>query len=407
MVRLLLEIVFLIGTVGGLGYYVLCLWSAFRFLEFERRFHSNAREFAPPASILKPLKGADREIYASFRSHCLQNYGEYEIIFGVNDLEDEAVPLVRQLMAEFPDRKIRLVVCTEVLGTNRKVSNMIQMLRHARYDFVVVNDSDIRVSADYLKHVLAHFADPKVGLVTTVYRGVAAKSVGSKLESNGIATDFTAGVLAARQIERGIHFALGSTMAMRRNVLEEIGGFHAIVDYLADDFELGQRVAAAGHEVILCGEVVDTFLPPYKLKPFFEHQLRWARSTRDSRKLGYAGVGLTFGLPWAILLSVAARGATWSWLLLVAALVVRLAMALMVGFGVLQDRSALRQLWLVPLRDVMALVIWLWSYAGNTIMWRGDRFILKDGKMYPVRSDGAQADERFAVSHDAGESLPS
>ena len=157
--------------------------------------------------------------------------------------------LVRQLMAEFPQHKIRLAVCTEVRGTNRKVSNLIQMLRYARYDFVVVNDSDIRVSANYLKRVLAHFADKKVGLVTTVYRGVAAKSVGSKLESNGIATDFTAGVLAARQIEGGIHFALGSTMAMRRNVLEAIGGFQSIVDYLADDFELGQRVAAAGHEV--------------------------------------------------------------------------------------------------------------------------------------------------------------
>lgn len=405
MVRILLEIVFLIGTVGGLGYYVLCLWSAFRFLRFERKFHGNAQEFAPPVSILKPLKGVDREIYSSFRSHCLQNYGEYEIIFGVSDLSDEAVPLVRQLIAEFPHHNIRLVVCPDVLGTNRKVSNMIQMFRHARYDFVVVNDSDIRVSADYLQRVLAHFADSKVGLVTTVYRGIAAKSVGSKLESNGIATDFTAGVLAARQIEGGIHFALGSTMAMRRNVLEEIGGFQAIVDYLADDFELGQRVAAAGHEVILCDEVVDTFLPAYELKPFLEHQLRWARSTRDSRKLGYAGVGLTFGLPWAMLLAVAARGAAWSWLLLAAALIVRLAMASMVGFGVLQDRSVLRELWLVPLRDMMALVIWVWSYAGNTIMWRGERFILKDGKMYPVRS--AEGEKAFTVSHDAGESLTS
>ena len=404
MVRKLLELVFFLGTLGGLGYYVLCLWSALRFLRFDRSFHREAQEFAPPVSILKPLKGADREIYASFRSHCLQNYGEYEIIFGVNGIEDEAVPLVRQLMAEFPQHKIRLAVCTEVRGTNRKVSNLIQMLRYARYDFVVVNDSDIRVSANYLKRVLAHFADKKVGLVTTVYRGVAAKSVGSKLESNGIATDFTAGVLAARQIEGGIHFALGSTMAMRRNVLEAIGGFQSIVDYLADDFELGQRVAAAGHEVILCGEVVETFLPAYTLKCFFEHQLRWARSTRDSRKLGYAGVGLTFGLPWAMLLAVAARGARWSWVLLGAALVVRLAMAAMVGFGILRDRSALRELWLVPLRDVMALVIWLWSYAGNTIMWRGDRFILKDGKMYPIRSD----DEKpFAVSHDPGESLTS
>src|SRR5262249_15902815 len=277
---------------------------------------------------------------------------------------------------EFPQHKIRLVVCPEVLGTNRKVSNLIHMLRYAQYEHVLVNDSDIRVSPDYLKRVLGHFANEKVGLVTTVYRGVAAKTIGSKLEAIGIGTDFTAGVLAARQVEDGIHFALGSTLAMRREALEKIGGFQAIVDYLADDFELGQRIAAAGYEVILCGEVVDTFLPAYKLSWFFEHQLRWARSTRDSRKLGYAGIVLTFGLPWAILLAIAGRGAAWSWFLLAATFLVRLAMSVMVGFGVLQDRSAMRQLWLVPVRDLIALWIWIWSYAGNTIMWRGDRFIL-------------------------------
>ena len=162
------------------------------------------------------------------------------------------------------------------------------------------------------------------------------------------------------------------------------------------------RIAAAGYEVILCGEVVDTFLPAYKLKYFFEHQLRWARSTRDSRKLGYAGVGLTFGLPWAVLLAIVARGAVWSWLLLSAALLLRLAVAMVIGLGVLRDRSLLRQLWLVPIRDLIALWIWIWSYAGNTIMWRGDLFILKDGKIYAAAAEG---EETFAVSRDAGESL--
>jgi ceramide glucosyltransferase len=401
MVHKLLELVFFLGTLGGLGYYLLCLLSAFTFRRADRKFHRAALDFAPPVSILKPLKGADREIYSSFRSHCLQNYGEYEIIFGVSTLDDEAVPLVHQLMAEFPQHKLRLVVCPEVMGTNRKVSNLIQMLPHAKYDYVLVNDSDIRVSANYLKRVLAHFAEEKIGLVTTVYRGVAADSLGSKLESIGISTEFVGGVLAARQVEGGIHFALGSTLAMRRSALEKIGGFQSIVDYLADDFELGQRIAATEYEVVLCGEVVDTFLPTYKLKYFFEHQLRWARSTRDSRKLGYAGVGLTFGLPWAVLLAIVARGAVWSWLLLSVALLLRLAVAMVIGLGVLRDRSLLRQLWLVPIRDLIALWIWIWSYADNTIMWRGDLFILKDGKIYAA----AKGEETFDVSRDAGESL--
>ena len=405
MVHKLLELVFFLGTIGGLGYYLLCLWSAWSFRRSDQRFHRDAQEFAPPVSILKPLKGIDREIYASFRSHCLQNYGQYEIIFGVNDPDDEAVPLVRQLMAEFPQHKIRLVICPEVLGTNRKVSNLIHMLRHAQYEYVLVNDSDIRVAPNYLKRVFAHFADESVGLVTTTYRGVAAKTLGSTLEAIGIATEFTAGVLAARQVEGGVHFALGSTLAMRRSALEKIGGFQSIVDYLADGYELGHRIAAAGYEVVLCDEVVDTFLPAYRLDWFFEHQLRWARSTRDSRRLGYAGVGLTFGLPWAILLAIAARGAVWSWLLLAATLLVRLAMAATVGIGILRDRLVMRQLWLVPIRDLIALWIWLWSYAGNTIMWRGDRFILKDGKIYPTHSP--EQGNAFTVSGDAGESLSS
>src|SRR5256885_2083401 len=311
MAHKFLESVFVSGTLGGLGTCFLCLWSARNFLRLNREFARKAGEFARPVSILKPLKGADREIYSSFRSHCLQNYGEYEIIFGVSNAEDEAVPLVKRLIEEFPQRKISLVVCPEVLGTNGKVSNLIQMLRYARYDYVLVNDSDIRVSSNYLKHVLAHFGDEGVGMVTSLYRGVAAKTLGSKLESVGIATDFAAGVLSARQIEGGIHFGLGATLAMRRSALDKIGGFGAIVDYLADDFELGYRISAAGYKVVLTSEVVDTFLPPYNLKTFFQHQLRWSRSTRDSRKLGFAGIGLTFGLPWAILTVCASRGAAW------------------------------------------------------------------------------------------------
>jgi ceramide glucosyltransferase len=196
-------------------------------------------------------------------------------------------------------------------------------------------------------------------------------------------------------------------LAMRRSALDKIGGFGAIVDYLADDFELGYRISAAGYKVVLTSEVVDTFLPPYNLKTFFQHQLRWSRSTRDSRKLGFAGIGLTFGLPWAILTVCASRGAAWSWSLLTFALFVRLIVAALIGIKILDDRSLARQLWLVPLRDMIALFVWGWSYAGNTITWRGDRFLLKKGKIYPTRTVRMAGKEGFAVSHDPGKSLSS
>lgn len=268
-----LEAVALLGALAGCGYYLLCLWSARSFMRDSRKARPAAAAWAPPISILKPLRGTDPDIYESFRSHCVQDYPEYEIIFGVSDPDDPAIEVVERLKAEFPHRSIRLMVCPKVLGTNLKVSNLVQMLPLARYDYLIVNDSDIRVDPDYLRRIACEFADPHVGMVTCLYRGIAGKTIGSKIEAIGISTDFSAGVLAARQIE-GIRFALGSTLAFPRKSLDAIGGFEPLVDYLADDFELGARIARAGLEVRLSDVVVDHHLPDYSLRGFLQHQLR-------------------------------------------------------------------------------------------------------------------------------------
>jgi ceramide glucosyltransferase len=225
-----------------------------------------------------------------------------------------------------------------------------------------------------------------IGMVTCLYRGVAGPTLGSRLESMGISTDFSGGVLAARNIEGGIRFGLGSTLAFRRRDLESIGGFEALVDYLADDYELGSRIAGQGLEVKLSEMVVETFLPPYTLREFVAHQLRWARSVRDSRPWGYLGLGLTLGLPWAVLALAFAHGAAWAWELLAAVAATRLAMALVVGRLVLRDRQVLPLLWLLPLRDAVALLIWLASFAGHTVSWRGDSFELRKGKLARISS---------------------
>ncbi len=374
------KIVTILGTVCGMGYYVLCLWSARRFLS---QRHADAA-FAPPVSLLKPLNGADPQAYENLRSHCLQDYAEFEIIFGVNNSNDAVIPLVERLMRDFPNRTIRLVVCSKVLGTNLKVSNLVQMLPHARHEYLLVNDSDIRVERGYLREVFAPFSNPRVGMVTCLYRGIPGRTLGSKLEAAGISATFAGNVLAARQVEGGIHFGLGSTVAFRRSALNCIGGFEPLLDYLADDFELGHRMAEAGFEVLLSCLVVDHYLPDYSFSDFLRHQLRWSRSTRASRPRGYLGLILTFGLSWAILAAVASRGAAWGWGLLAVTAALRMALALVLGLKVLKDRRVLRQLWLIPLSDLVALIVWIGGYTGQRVFWRGNEFILEDGKLRPA-----------------------
>jgi ceramide glucosyltransferase len=370
------------GALAGVGYYVLCLWSAFQFLRERRTAGRTATRRAglPAVSILKPLKGVDPEMYESFRSHCVQDYPEYEIIFGVSDAGDPAVTWVQKLKSEFPQTPISVVVCSERLGANRKVSNLEQMMPQARYDYIVVGDSDIRVAPDYLRQVIGPLEDASVGLVTCLYRGVAAPTLGSRLESLGISTDFAVGVLAARQIEGGIHFGLGSTLAFRRAELQAIGGFKAIADYLGDDYEMGRRISDLGLKVELAGIIVETLLPAYGLRDFLSHQLRWARTIRDSRPGGYLGLGLTFALPWALLALVFSAGTMWAWALLGLVAGMRVAVAVAARM-VLQDRQIPRLLWLLPLRDITALFVWLVGFMGHGITWRGDSFELKEGKL--------------------------
>jgi ceramide glucosyltransferase len=390
MVQSLLRLIGIVATVAaiaGMAFYVLCIWSAAAFLRHRRTASQGGNASTPsggefaPISILKPLKGVDPEIYESLRSHCLQDYPQYEIIFGVAQEDDPALPVVKRLQQEFPNRAIQLVVCSQNLGSNTKVSNLAQMVGSAHFDLLIVNDSDIHVEPDYLRRVVAPLRNGGVGMVTCLYRGVAAKTLGSALESVGISTDFAGGVLVARYIEGGMRFGLGSTLAFRRKELEAIGGFGAIVDYLADDYELGRRIADLGLTVWLSEVVVETFLPAYNLHAFFEHQLRWARSVRDSRKWGYVGVLLTFGLPWAALALATSRGASWAWCVLGGGAVLRLLVAIFVGSFVLRDPQVPRCALLIPMRDMVALFVWAVSFVSNTIRWRGTSFRLKDGKL--------------------------
>jgi ceramide glucosyltransferase len=384
-------------TVAGMGYFVAAMVAARVFFAARR---APLAAFSPGVSILKSLNGVDPGMIDAFRSHCRQSYaGDVELLFGVSSLADPAVAVVEQLKMEFPAHAIQLIRCPTRLGANGKVSTLVQLATHARYNFLLINDSDITVSPRYLERIMAHFApqsdepvptpghgkaQKEVGLVTALYRGRAHRTLPSRLEALGIATDFQAGVLLSRMIEGGLHFGLGSTLAVSRKALDRIGGLLPLVDHLADDYELGVCVDRAGYRVALSAELVETAIPAYNWRGFFDHQLRWARTVRDARPWGYAGLLLTHGVALALLNVLASGGSPFSLWLLGLSFLLRLALAVMVGAEVLGDREVLPNLWLLPLRDLVAAGIWIAGFAGNTIIWRGERFRLKSGRLEPM-----------------------
>jgi ceramide glucosyltransferase len=388
------EMLTMVLAVAGLGYFVAAIIAARVFLAGSR---ATLPAFAPGVSVMKSLKGLDPGMIDAFRSHCRQSYpGEFELLFGVSSLDDPARAAVEQLKQEFPERAIQLVECPKRLGTNGKVSTLVQLVPHARHEYLLINDSDITVTPRYLERVMAGFAPamptpgqarqatpPKeVGMVTTLYRGRAHGTLPSKLEALGIATDFQAGVLLSRMIEGGLSYGLGSTLAVSREALEKIGGLLPLVDYLADDYELGARVARAGYRVELSAEVVETGIPAYGWRGFAEHQSRWARTVRDASPWGYVGLVFTHGLGWSLLNVLASGLSPVSLWLLGLSFFLRLTLAMMVGAEVLGDHQVLPSLWLLPLRDLVAMGVWAAGFAGNRIVWRGEEFVLKSGKLH-------------------------
>jgi len=380
----IVEVVAILGCVSSSAYYLICLWSVGNFVRGRKIASLLDVHAFPPVSILKPLKGTDPAIHEAFRSHCLQDYPEYEIIFGVSDPLDPAAASFQEIQREFPDSRISLVVCPNIHGTNVKVSNLEQMVERARYEHLVVNDSDIRVQPDYLQKVIAPLSDERIGMVTCLYRGVAADTLGSHLERLGISTDFSAGVLVAQHLEGGLRFGLGSTLAFRKKDLGRIGGFKSILDFLADDYELGRRIADLGLKVVLSPIVVETHLPPYDFRGFLQHQMRWARGIRDARPGGYLGLVLTFGVMWSPLLVIASHAAPWSWAAAGAVLLLRFAVAMAVGNSTLLDKRLISQLWLLPVRDLIAVAIWIASFAGHSVEWRGEKFELNNGRLIRI-----------------------
>ena len=384
-------------ALGPLFYYLLGIYSAWRFFRVAHRFSGNAGAgvgTAAPISILKPLRGLDPNAYENFASFCRQDYPEFEIIFGVSDAEDPAVPVVRQVMADFPERSMRLLVIAERLGANGKVSNLCRMARAARYDLLVITDSDVRVEPGYLRGVAEMFRDPEVGGVTALYRGHDNVQAGSKrsphplqfvaaMDCVGSSAAFCGAALVARELE-GVKFMMGSTMATTKQRLSEIGGFEAMADLHSDDYELGRRIADLGYRIELLPEPVWMAFPSQTLGKYLRHELRWAIGIRNIRPGGHFGMLFTHGLPWAIAAACVAPSESIGAAYLGAYFVLRFAMAWAVGVWGLRDPILRRRFWVLPVRDLLSFFVWLASFGMNRIEWRGMAFTLEKGRMIPV-----------------------
>jgi ceramide glucosyltransferase len=378
----------LLLAAAPFAYYLVATIAALRFFARERK--RALPRFTPPVSILKPVRGVDFASYENFASFCRQDYPEYELLFGVADETDPAIPLIHRLIAEFPERSVRLYIGAKQIGSNRKVNKLIRLLGEARYEILALTDGDVRVGPNYLREVVAPFASGQgtnhtTGAVTSFYRSIAEPNLAAELEAIGAASDFFAGVLVAASTE-GIAFALGASIVTTKAWLAQIGGLEPIAHLHSDDYELGFRIAKAGGRVLLAREAVWTTYPAQTAREFWNHQLRWARTVRLSRPVSYLGLIFTHGLAWVALAALIAPTKTIAAEYLAAYLVLRLTMAYTVGIWGVRDDVLHRKLYLVPLYDAIHFFIFLASFASNRIVWRGESFIMHKGQMFPVDS---------------------
>ena len=357
-------------ALASAAYWLLVIVAAIRW----RKSPAATPAAAPTVSILKPVHGRDPHFYDAIRSHALQDYPQYEVLFGIGRADDPAAGDICRLIAEFPAIHIRLIV-TSTKTPNAKVGVLADLAAQARYPLLLINDSDITVSPDYLRQVTALLDQPGTGLVTCLYRAQSENAPG-RWEALGVATEFAPSVLVARMLG-SVEFALGSTMLVRAEDLRRIGGFPAIGDYLADDYQLGRRIRSLGLRVVFAPAVVATHLGGATWGEVWRHQLRWSRAIRVSRPGGYYGYLVTHATFWS-LVAVAAG----AWPAGVAALLLRLLAGIWVGWGVLHDPATLRRALWIPFRDLWGFAIWLCGLSGNTVEWRGTRMRLSsDGRI--------------------------
>jgi ceramide glucosyltransferase len=389
-------------AVGPLVYYLLALYCTLEYFWTLRRLPPRNDSFAPPVSILKPVRGVDPGAYENFASYCRLNYPQYELVFAMADPHDAVIPVIEKLQRDFPGRAIRFVTDVPRVGENNKVNSLCRLVKEARYDLLVMTDSDVRVESDYLRDVVAPFADKSVGAVTSFYRCAGGGTLAADLDMLGMCMDSVPSALVARRLEGKVQFAFGWTMATTKQRLAEIGGWEAMANHHSDDFELGNRIAGKGYRVELMREPVSMNFPKEKFDEFLQHELRWSVGLRNVRPAGYAGMVFTHGLPWVILAALVAAVSGWTTLAasyLLAYLILRLGLAYTAGVWGLRDHKIARKLWLAPLRDAVSAAVWFAGFFTDRVRWRGLEYRVRNRLLEPLRD--TRAEELAAPGHDA------
>ncbi len=386
----LLLVISIIGILTSTVYALLVAVGAVRLAARRRKLPPAA--FTPAVSLLKPLHGSEPDLESHLQSFFEQEYPKFEIIFCARSEQDPGLEVARRVAARYPAIRSKFLCSGSAPYANAKVWSLERMQSVAAHRFFVISDSDVSVTPDYLRAVMSPFADERVGMVTCLYRGVAGSSFWSQLEAVGMSVEMSAGVLVAEMLE-GMKFALGPTMVVRRDSLDEAGGFRAIGPYHADDFMLGNRISATGQRVVLSTHTIEHHVLNSSFLPSVLHQIRWMKSTRFSRPKGHFGTALTFSMPYGLLAAGVALafhrpllGAMlflWSW-------ATRVALGALVGRLVVAEPKLLRSALLYPVRDLLGFCYWVASYVSNQVKWRGEVYnLLQDGFM---RNDSRPAE---------------
>jgi len=382
------DYLFLTVAAAPFIYYLLVLYSSRLFFRSSKDGPSKDFDFAPPISVLKPVRGLDPEAYENYASFCRQDYPNYELIFCVGDFNDPAVPALQKLMRDFPERQIRLLFGSGRSAINDKVAKLVRMVNEAENEFLVISDSDVRVEPNYLRTVVAPLRDPKVGCVTCFYVSIHDETLVQHLQSIGMYSDFYPGILVAQQLD-GIKFTLGPTIVTTRAHLAAFGGYEAIENKPADDLLVGRLIAQQGLKVELLPYAVQT-VPDYDSpRALFSKRLRWMTVMRHMRPWGHVGLAFTQGLPWCLAVALthpAGIGLAYFG----AYLGFRVAMTWLVGVWGLQQSGLWKKMPLIVVWDATAFVIWLLTFGRNSIRWRDVDYRIREGMLVPAASSPAQ-----------------
>jgi len=372
-----LQTIFLIPALGGTIFAVLCLLAVVRLRTRPDPPPRSAFQKWPPVTILKPICGREKNQRANLRSACLQDYPEFQVVFSVQDSNDPVIPLLKEIEREFGPERASVVIKDDRLGPNGKINNLLGGLSRARHDILVISDSDVRLEPDYLKAIVAPLADPEVGCVCTLYKATCADRWFERLELLTFNADFMPSVVFA-YVSGASKFCLGPSLALRRTVLKEIGGFEALADYLVEDYEIGRRIWTSGKKIAIVNYFIDIVIDLKRPVEWWNHQVYWDQNTRAARPLGFFASVLTRSVPFAVFFAVSRLGDAVGLAVLAGALGLRLVTAaLIMGWG-FRDGEGLRSLALLPLRDVFALVTWFLAFAKRAVVWRGQTFTLTD-----------------------------